>query len=81
MKVHVYGFRNVDMQDQDTGRRISGVSLYIGYPNDGVEGMQTAKVFINSAMLTNYKFTPRVGVDVNIEYGPTGRPVGISNAG
>lgn len=79
MKVKLYGYREVDMTADD-GRRINGVSLYIGYPNDGVVGEQTAKVFINNVLRTSEGFVPHVGDALNIEYGPNGRVVGVSVA-
>lgn len=76
MRMNLYGYRDVDMKGED-GRPILGVSLYVGYPNDGVEGEQTAKIFINRALQSRCTFVPVVGAPIDVEYGPSNRVVGV----
>lgn len=48
MKVRVIGTRSVDFTDNETGSRICGTSIYVTYPDKGVEGERYNKVFVPS---------------------------------
>lgn len=79
MKVKVFGYRDVNMKDQETGRLIVGTSLYVGYPSQGVNGLETRKIFFNADMMHNNGLKPIIDGFINIEYGPNGRIMGASN--
>ena len=79
MRAKVFGFRSINMTDKETGRLIVGDSLFVGYPSNGVNGLETTKVFINSDMARANNFKPVVDGLVNIEYGPNGRLMAITN--
>lgn len=79
MKVKVFGYRDVNMKDQETGRLIVGTSLYVGYPSQGVHGLETRKIFFNADMLRSNGLTPVKDGFIDIEYGPNGRIVSAHN--
>lgn len=48
MTVVVLGTRKVEFEDQKTGKQISGTSIYVYYPAEGVDGYMGDKIFIRS---------------------------------
>lgn len=73
-KIQVVGRRDVDFIDK-TGRQVTGLSLYILIPMDGVEGMKSDKLFVSSARLSSVSHIPQVGETVCVNYDRYGRPV------
>lgn len=79
-EMKVVGFRDVDFTD-DKGKRISGVSLYVIHPEDGVTGQMAEKIFLNSDTLYKLNFAPVVGETVGIQYGRRNRILAIQKVG
>lgn len=75
MRAMLHGYRRVDMEDEKTGRRISGFSCFVGYPVDGVEGQEVTKVFISDNICQASGFSPRLG-DVELDTTPKGKLTG-----
>lgn len=71
-KVQVLGMRWVDMDTQDN-RKITGWSLYIAFPADNVEGLQTGKVFVPASRWEGLSFKPSVNDYVIMVYNRTGK--------
>lgn len=59
------GFRPIDFKDENTGRNIKGVSLYIVYDSDsqGLFGQMAGKVFYTGKVDASW-----VGQVINMEY-------------
>ena len=75
MRAMLHGYRRVDMEDEKTGRRISGFSCFVGYPVDGVEGQEVTKVFISDNVCQASAFSPRLG-EVELDTTPKGKLTG-----
>lgn len=75
MRAMLHGYRRVDMEDEKTGRRISGFSCFVGYPVDGVEGQEVTKVFISDNICQASGFSPRLG-EVELDTTPKGKLTG-----
>lgn len=50
MKVKVVGLKSVNFKDDNTGREISGTSMYVTYEDPNVIGVRTDKFFIRPSM-------------------------------
>lgn len=75
-KVKVLGIRWVDM-DAEGGRKITGYSLYICFPADNVEGLQTGKCFVPANRWGSLTYVPRVNCDVILVYNRSGKVADI----
>lgn len=71
-KVKVLGIRWVDMDTQDN-RKITGWSLYIAFPADNVEGLQTSKVFVAASRWEQLTYRPTVNDEVILVYNRSGK--------
>lgn len=71
-KVKVLGVRWVDM-DAEGGRKITGYSLYICFPADNVEGLQTGKCFVAANRWNGLTYQPRVNDEVILVYNRSGK--------
>ena len=75
MRAMLHGYRRVDMEDEKTGRPISGFSCFVGYPVDGVEGQEVTKVFVSDNICKASGFSPRLG-EVELDTTPKGKLTG-----
>lgn len=75
-KVKVLGSRWVDM-DAEGGRKITGYSLYICFPADNVEGLQTGKVFVAASRWNQLTYQPRVNDECILVYNRSGKVADI----
>lgn len=75
-KVKILGIRWVDM-DAEGGRKITGYSIYICFPNDNVEGLQTGKCFVPASRWNELTYTPRCNDEVILVYNRTGKVADI----
>lgn len=75
-KVKVLGLRWVDM-DAEGGRKIVGYSVYICFPADNVDGLQTGKCFVSSDRWTALTYVPRVNDEVILIYNRSGKVADI----
>lgn len=74
MKATVIGIRkDVNFEDQATGKQVSGASFFIGYPDDFVEGMTVKKCFVTSQRLSNLTYFPSAGEEVQVEFNAYGK--------
>ena len=72
----VLGKRPVSFTAKD-GKEVKGVSLYLGYEAEGVEGMATDKVFISTTKLPKNDIV--VGSAVDVRYTKYGKVEAIIN--
>lgn len=79
MKAKLFGYRDINMTDKETGRLIVGTSCFFGFVSTGVQGLETTKVFINADAMNKFGFRPVVDGLVELDYGPGGRLVGVKN--
>lgn len=79
MRATLYGYRRVDMTD-DNGRSINGYSCYIGFISQGVDGEETAKVFVGDPLARDCKFVPKAKGKIVVEFNQKGKICGIMNA-
>lgn len=74
MKATVIGIRkDVNFEDQQTGKVVSGASFFIGYPDDYVDGMTVKKCFVTSQRLSGLTYFPRAGEEVQAEFNAYGK--------
>lgn len=66
----VLGKRQVSFTAKD-GKEVKGVSLYLGYETEGVEGMAADKVFIPAAKLPKNDIV--VGAEVDVLFDRRGK--------
>lgn len=72
----VLGKRPVEFTAKD-GKEVKGVSLYLGYEAEGVEGMVTDKVFIPAAKMPKNDIV--VGSEVDVLFDRRGKVDCIKN--
>lgn len=72
----VLGKRLVSFTAKD-GKEVKGVSLYLGYETEGVEGMAADKVFIPAAKLPKNDIV--VGSEVDVLFNRYGKVEAIRN--
>lgn len=77
MRAMLYGVRRIDMQAAD-GRQIRGYSLYIGYPVDGVHGVETSKQFVSDDLCEMCSWKPEVDMILNLDFTPKGKITSIA---
>lgn len=70
MRVTVFGLRAVNFTATD-GRAIAGTTMYIGYETDGVEGLQTEKIFVSAEKMPKKAIAP--GQDVEVVFNMRGK--------
>lgn len=78
MQAMLHGVRRVDMTDQQTRREVHGFSLFISYPSEGVQGLETAKQFVSDDLAASCAWSPEVGKMVALDFTPKGKVCGIS---
>ncbi len=72
----VLGKRPVSFTAKD-GKEVKGVSLYLGYETEGVEGMAADKVFIPAAKMPKNDIV--VGAEVDVLFNRYGKVEAIKN--
>lgn len=82
MKVSLIGLRSINFTT-DEGNEISGIKLFIAYPEDNVYGKICDSRFITDNVFTNLgvpvdTLLNCIGSDIDIEINPKGKVVGLS---
>lgn len=82
MKVSLIGVRSINFTT-DEGNEISGIKLFIAYPEDNVYGKICDSRFITANVFTNLgvpvdTLLNSIGSEIDIEINPKGKIVGIS---
>lgn len=67
----VMGKKKVNFTAQDTGALISGVTFYLAFADDKIEGYGTENVFVSSSKMGGP--APAVGSHVNVIYNKYGK--------
>lgn len=73
MNAMLHGVRRIDMTDQKDGRQIRGYSLFISFPAEGVQGLETSKQFISDDLAASCAWSPEVGKMLALDFTPKGR--------
>lgn len=66
MLKEIVGFRPYEFTDQKTGKLISGYSVFLQWPDDGVQGLACEVVSLKKEKLDGY--VPKLGDQVRIGY-------------
>jgi len=72
-KYTVLGYRDVCFTDKETGKEVSGISLYLSRPADGVNGVMAEKIFLGRKCLEESNYAPYVGDSVGITFNRYGK--------
>lgn len=75
-KLKIMGIRWVDMKTDDN-RNITGYSLYVAFPAENVEGLQTAKLFVSASLWSALSHRPVVNEEVIVFYNRSGKVADI----
>ena len=73
-KMKVIGYRNVNFKDEQTGKEISGISVYVTCEDDRVIGVMAEKLFLGNRILTDTHYLPSVGDVISVVYNRYGKP-------
>lgn len=78
MKVTLIGFKSVDFTDEESGKHVEGISMYLSYPDAGVIGKSSERQFIDKAVFEGFGVSPEllgkyVNKDINVEYNRRGK--------
>lgn len=76
-KMKVVGYREVDFEDKESGKRIQGVSLYVNHTADDVHGEMAEKLFLRPDVMMDNQYSPVVGEVIGITWGRKNRIVSI----
>lgn len=79
MKAKVFGYRDVNMVDKETNKPIVGTSFFVGYPTEGVQGLETRKVFFSATRMRELGLRPVVDGFIQLEFGPNGKAYSAIN--
>ena len=74
-EMKLVGYRQVDFEDG--GKHITGVSLYVVHPDVGVVGELAEKLFLSSDRLEALGFSPVVGSTISITWGRYNKIIAI----
>lgn len=78
-RVNVVGKRNVSFTDRNgTGNVISGVSFFITFTKEDVEGLMTDKLFLSAGRMSGVGYVPKVGDCVEVIYDRYGKVIGFN---
>ncbi len=77
MKVVVFGTKKLDFLSND-GNQVKGLQVYVGFESNGVNGMQTDKIFLSETRFGDVEIV--VGADYNISYNRYGKVDYIAKA-
>lgn len=72
-KIEVLGVRDVDFTD-DSGRRVSGKSVYYAMEDDRTDGRMAGKYFLSQQRIASLSYFPRPGDHVAVSYDRYGKP-------
>lgn len=67
------GKSRVDFKAPD-GNQITGVSLFVLFETDHVDGYKTDKFFISDQAAKNFDYIPKVNDDFEVLYNKYGKP-------
>lgn len=79
MKVAIIGIKDIDFTDSKTGREISGIQLFVTYPQKGIDGLASAKIFLDRRTVNELDKYPCPGSELHIDYDMKGRIVGVES--
>lgn len=74
-EMKLVGYRQVDFEDG--GKHITGVSLYVVHPDVGVVGELAEKLFLSSDRLEALGFSPVVGSLITVTWGRHNKIIAI----
>lgn len=72
-KMKVVGFREVNFKDEKARKNINGVSLYVNYQDENVNGMVAEKIFVSAFKLAECGYAPAVGDTIQFTYNKYGK--------
>lgn len=83
MKVTLIGFKSVDFTDEESGKEVQGISLYISFPDADVVGEACERQFVKKSILDAAQITSKMLEElindvINIEYNRRGKIGSIS---
>lgn len=83
MIVTLIGFKTVDFTDEDSGKKVQGISLYISFPDADTVGEACERQFVSSTILDAYGIKAAdlqefINGEINIEYNRKGKIGSIS---
>lgn len=83
MKVTLIGFKTVDFTDEESGKRVNGISLYISFPDADTVGEACERQFVSSKILDDSGIKADdleefINGEINIEYNRKGKIGSIS---
>ncbi|MBE6914208.1 MAG: hypothetical protein E7472_04655 [Ruminococcaceae bacterium] len=70
MKCYVIGKRKLDFTASD-GKEIKGLSLFLGWSSDSIEGMETARFYVSESKLPKQDI--QVGADIEVYFDRRGK--------
>ena len=84
-KVKLVGLQELDFTNRQ-GEQVSGLKLFINFPDENVMGIMADSKFINRQACTNLGITvdsiaPLIGKDVDLETNIKGHVVGVKPVG
>jgi hypothetical protein len=83
MLVNLVGIQNYDKVKLDDGGEIDGVKIHFNYRTPVVKGTAVEAKYIPRETLSFFDLTydtleSRIGTDINVDYGPMNKIVGLS---
>ncbi len=83
MKVTLIGFKTVDFTDEDSGKKVQGISLYISFPDADTFGEACERQFVyksifDAAGITSKMLEELINDEINIEYNRRGKIGSVS---
>lgn len=71
MSMKLIGFKKTSFTPKDSSDVISGVNLYVAYPDTNVEGEKCERFFLSDRKIG--KFHPAVGIEIAVEWNKYGK--------
>lgn len=75
MKADIIGYRRIDISDSN----VHGYTVYITYPDEGIEGLKAERVFLNDGIINRDQKgkVPCDGMVIDLDFNTRGKVAGI----
>lgn len=71
MGMKLIGFQSTSFQPKDSKDTISGMNLYVSYPDKKVTGERCERFFLTDRKIGG--FVPKVGMEIGVEWNKYGK--------
>lgn len=75
----IIGFRNYDFKDKNSGRQVTGTSLFVAYEKNGFQGQVARKLSLSENRIIDSGLEIYVGAPIVINFDDEGKVDSVYN--